>query len=149
MVQVTVPPTLIVVTGVPLASSCHLKLEPFTEAVAGPVGVGVVGAVGVAVGVVGVVVVVGVAVAVAVGLALLGPWLGSQEVLTRSKTVANANPSIFSMVFLLTWSALTNRRLLRGKVTVLNAQASQEFKTAQSLSPHIQFVKSIDSIFRL
>ena len=35
MVQVTVPPTLIVVTGVPLASSCHLKLEPFTDAVLG------------------------------------------------------------------------------------------------------------------
>jgi hypothetical protein len=36
-VHVTVPPTLIVVTGVPLASSCHLKLEPFTVAVVGAV----------------------------------------------------------------------------------------------------------------
>jgi hypothetical protein len=40
MVQVTLPPTLIVVTGVPLASSVHLKLAPFTLAVAGPVGDG-------------------------------------------------------------------------------------------------------------
>jgi hypothetical protein len=41
MVQVMVPPTLIVVTGVPLTSSCHLKFDPFTVAVAGAVDVGV------------------------------------------------------------------------------------------------------------
>ena len=35
MVHVMVPPTFIVGTGVPLASSCHLKLEPFTVAVLG------------------------------------------------------------------------------------------------------------------
>lgn len=77
MVQVTLPPTLTVVTGVPLASSCHLKLDPLTEAVAGP---GLGGAVGVAVAVaVAVAVVVGVA--VAVGLALVGPGVGCvQEV---------------------------------------------------------------------
>jgi hypothetical protein len=40
IVQVTLPPTLIVVTGVPLASSVHLKLLPFTLAVAGPAGDG-------------------------------------------------------------------------------------------------------------
>ena len=33
IVQVTLPPTLIVVTGVPLASSVHFKLAPFTLAV--------------------------------------------------------------------------------------------------------------------
>lgn len=35
IVHVTLPPTLIVVTGVPLPSSVHLKLDPFTPAVAG------------------------------------------------------------------------------------------------------------------
>ena len=35
MVQVMLPPTLIVVTGVPLVSSVHLKLAPFTLPVAG------------------------------------------------------------------------------------------------------------------
>ena len=40
IVQVTLPPTLIVVTGVLLASSVHLKLAPFTLAVAGPAGDG-------------------------------------------------------------------------------------------------------------
>ena len=40
-VHVTVPPTLIVVTGVPLASSCHFKPFVFTVAVVGAVGVGV------------------------------------------------------------------------------------------------------------
>ena len=38
MVQVTVPPTLIVVTGVPLLSSCHLKFDPLTLAVVGAPG---------------------------------------------------------------------------------------------------------------
>src|ERR1700741_2075479 len=37
MVQVMVPPTLTVVTGEPLTSSCHLKLDPFTVAVFGAV----------------------------------------------------------------------------------------------------------------
>ena len=40
IVHVTFPPTLIVVTGVPLASSVHLKFDPFTLAVAGPAGDG-------------------------------------------------------------------------------------------------------------
>ena len=40
IVQVTLPPTLIVVTGVPLASSVHLKLAPFTLAVVGAAGDG-------------------------------------------------------------------------------------------------------------
>jgi len=68
MVQVTVPPTLIVVTGVPLASSCHLKFDPLTLAVAGAPGPPGDGDVGATVGDAGAIVGVEVA-AVGVGVA--------------------------------------------------------------------------------
>jgi hypothetical protein len=84
---------LIVVTGVPLTSSVHLKLDPFTVAVMGAVGVDM--GVGVAV------VAAGVGVVVAgVGVLSLRFWLGSlQEVAPRSKTVITANPRTFGIVF--------------------------------------------------
>jgi hypothetical protein len=59
IVQVILPPTLIVVTGVPLTSSLHWKLDPFTLPVAGDTA-----AVGDGGAVVGVVEAVGVGVAV-------------------------------------------------------------------------------------
>lgn len=92
-IQVTVPPTLIVVTFVPLASSTHLKLDPFTDAVVG------------ALGVVGEVVVVtdGVAVAVVVGvLGLVGAFVclsaGVHEEMPTRHTVVKANPRTLNIV---------------------------------------------------
>jgi hypothetical protein len=88
MVQVTVPPTLIVVTGEPLASSCHLKLDPFTLAVLGAVDVGVGdGDVAVAVGdgVEG----VGVVVAVGVEFPFEGPLVW-QAVIPRSRAIVTS-----------------------------------------------------------
>ena len=93
----------------PLASSCHLKLDPLTDPVAGP---GLGGAVGVAVAVaVAVAVGVVVAVAVGVGLALVGPEGCVQAIEPSSETVASADPRIFSMVFSPSWSALASRQV--------------------------------------
>jgi hypothetical protein len=94
--HVTVPPTLIVVIRVPLASSTHLKLDPFTEAVVGPLG---------GVEVVGGVVTVGVAEAVAVAGAATGAFVvlsaDAHEAMPSSNTVVKTNPRTFNIVFLL------------------------------------------------
>ena len=88
---------MIVVTGVPLASSCHLKFEPFTLAVAGAVlpgdgdaadGDGDAGAVGDAA-------TVGVVAAVGLGLALPGAGpLFVHEVTPNSRAVVSTNPRV-------------------------------------------------------
>jgi len=91
IVQVTLPPTLIVVTGVPLASSVHLKLDPFTLPVAGD---GDTEAVTVGDGEAGVGVL-----AEGDGVALfeLVPP-GWQEVIARSSAIVSTNPRALSMV---------------------------------------------------
>src|SRR5258708_588312 len=96
MVHLMVPPTLIVVTGVPLTSSFHLKSDPVTAAVLGVAGVGV------CVGVVGVTVAVATAGVASFGFRLC--WV--QEIEPRSKAVIAANPRILSMVFSPSFSAL-------------------------------------------
>ena len=80
-----------VVMAVPLASSTHLKLEPFTEAVVGAVDVGVgEGVVAVALG-------VGVVDAVAEGtLVGLSLCLVHEET-PRTKTTINTNPTTLPM----------------------------------------------------
>jgi hypothetical protein len=93
VVHVTVPPTFIVVTGVPLASSCHFKPTFFTVAVVGA------GGVGAGVGVVFVfAVVVGAGVFALVVLAPLFWLCCVHEVKLRSKTVVSANPRTFRIV---------------------------------------------------
>ena len=91
-----VPPTLIVVTGVPLASSAHLRLDPFTVAVAGlgADGDGEVVTVTVGDGDAG----VGVP-AEGDGVELLEfVPLGWQEVIPRSSAIVITNPKALSMV---------------------------------------------------
>jgi hypothetical protein len=96
-VHVTVPPTLIVVTFVPLASSTHLKFDPLTDAVVGAPGADAVGeAVGVAV-----------AVTVAVGLGEI-PGVGTAFVfgpgevhdeMQRNSPIVRTKPRTLNIVF--------------------------------------------------
>jgi hypothetical protein len=91
IVQVTLPPTLIVVTGVPLASSVHLKFEPFTPPVAGD---GDTDAVTVGDGEAGVGVLTE-----GDGVALLEfVPLGWHDVIARSSAIVSTNPRALSMV---------------------------------------------------
>src|SRR6266851_2219116 len=93
-VQVTVPPTLIVVTGVPLTSSVNLKLATFTAAVRGAVAAGV--------GVDAAASRVGVPVAVATVVLSFAFWLCCvQEIEPSSKTVIAVKPKTLSIGFLL------------------------------------------------
>jgi hypothetical protein len=98
VVQVTFPPTLIVVTGVPLASSCHFRPTFFTLAVVGA------DALGVADGTDGAD--VGVAVAVVV---LVGALVGEDVVQPTNKIDVRANPRSLYIVSPLSISAYSNR----------------------------------------
>lgn len=97
------PPTLIVVIGVPLASSVQLKFVAFTLAVVGAAGLGDAATIGEGDAVVG----VGDTVeTVGATLALLVAGPVAQERQTRSKAVVSTNPQFLTIVVLPSFLAL-------------------------------------------
>ena len=134
MVQVMVPPTLIVVTALPLASSCHLKLDPFTVAVVGAVEVGLGDGV-VGDGVVGVSAfeTVGVAFALFVGA------VDVQDVTPRNSDVVSTNPSSLSMFLF----------LLRFRLLPKSFVDYRQRKAAKFSGDQVYYTDSLSGIFRL
>ena len=126
VVQVTFPPTLIVVTGVPLASSCHLIPLFLTLAVVGADGLGVAGGdVGADVGV------------VVAEVVDVGALVGADEVQPTNKIDAKPNARSLYIVLLFRSRRITAGIMVIcfGTFTSLNLLPCSKFDSHSDLNP--------------